>query len=39
VGDRVTFAKYGGFSIEDPITKEKFRILNDEDIVSVIVEA
>ena len=38
VGDRVTFAKYGGFSIEDPITKEKLRILNDEDIVSVIVE-
>jgi len=38
VGDRVTFAKYGGFSIEDPVTKEKFRILNDEDIVSVIVE-
>lgn len=38
VGDRVTFAKYGGFSIDDPKTKEKYRILNDEDIVSVIVE-
>ncbi len=32
VGDRVTFAKYGGFQIEDPVTKEKFRLLNDEDI-------
>lgn len=36
VGDRVTFAKYGGFSIEDPKTKEKFRLLNDEDICAVV---
>lgn len=36
VGDRVTFAKYGGFNIEDPVTKEKFRLLNDEDICAVV---
>lgn len=36
VGDRVAFAKYGGFVIEDPDTGEKFRILNDEDISCVI---
>lgn len=36
VGDRVAFAKYGGFVIEDPDTKEKFRLLNDEDITAVI---
>ena len=36
VGDRVTFAKYGGFQIEDPVTKEKFRLLNDEDICAVV---
>lgn len=35
-GDRVAFAKYGGFIIEDPDTKEKFRLLNDEDITAVI---
>ena len=38
VGDRVTFAKYGGFSIEDPVTKEKFRLLNDEDICAIVEE-
>ena len=36
VGDRVAFAKYGGFIIEDPDTKEQFRLLNDEDLVAVI---
>lgn len=36
IGDRVAFAKYGGFVIEDPNTKEKYRLLNDEDIVAVI---
>lgn len=33
VGERVVFAKYGGFVIEDPDTKELYRVLNDEDIV------
>ena len=36
VGDRVAIAKYGGFVIEDPDTKEKYRLLNDEDITAVI---
>lgn len=36
VGDLVAFAKYGGFVIEDPDTKERFRLLNDEDITAVI---
>jgi chaperonin GroES len=36
VGDRVMIAKYGGFIAQEPDTAEKFRILNDEDIVAVI---
>ena len=35
VGDRVAFAKYGGFILEDPDSKEKLRLLNDEDIISI----
>ncbi len=35
IGDRVVFAKYGGFILEDPETKTKYRLLNDEDIVGV----
>lgn len=38
VGDRVAFAKYGGFIIQDPATKELYRLLNDEDICAVITE-
>ena len=36
VGDRVAIAKYGGFIIEDPQTKEQFRLLNDEDICAIL---
>lgn len=36
VGDRVYFSKHGGNLIEDPETKEKYRLLNDEDIYAVI---
>jgi co-chaperonin GroES (HSP10) len=36
VGDRVSFARYGGFILEDPETKEQFRLLLDKDIVAVI---
>lgn len=36
VGDRVAFAKYGGFIIQDPDNGEKFRLLNDDDITAVI---
>ena len=35
-GDRVYFAKYGGYLIEDPDTKEEYRLLNDEDITAVV---
>ena len=35
VGDRVAFAKYGGFIIEDT-DEEQYRLLNDEDVVAVI---
>jgi co-chaperonin GroES (HSP10) len=34
VGDRVAFAKYAGFNLEDAETKVVYRLLNDEDIVS-----
>ena len=36
VGDKVVIAKYGGFVIEDPATKDRYRLLNDEDIVAVL---
>jgi co-chaperonin GroES (HSP10) len=36
VGDRVAFAKYGGFNIQDPEDKVLYRLLNDEDICAVI---
>ena len=36
IGDRVMIAKYGGFIAQEPGTAEKFRVLNDEDIVAVI---
>ena len=38
VGDRVAFAKYGGFVIQDPTTREEFRLLNDEDVCALITE-
>ena len=37
VGDRVLFAKFGGFSVS--IVGEKHRIMNDEDITAIIEEA
>lgn len=36
IGDKVAFAKYGGFVIIDPDTRESYRLLNDEDITCVI---
>jgi co-chaperonin GroES (HSP10) len=39
VGDKVAFAKYGGFIIEDPADKKVYRLLNDEDIVAIVSEA
>lgn len=38
VGDRILFSKYAGKIIEDPDTKEQFKIINDEDIIAVIQE-
>lgn len=35
-GDRVIFARYSGKIIEDPVTKEKFMIVNDEDIQAIV---
>jgi len=35
-GDRVSYAKYGGYLLQDPETKEFFRLLNDKDIVAVV---
>lgn len=37
VGDRVYFAKYGGFLIEEDGVQ--YRLLNDEDITAIIREA
>lgn len=36
VGDLVVYAKYGGKAIEDPVTKENFVALNDEDVIAII---
>lgn len=35
-GDVVVYAKYGGKAIEDPVTKEQFVALNDEDVIAII---
>lgn len=31
-GDRIIFARYAGKFVEDPSTKEKFFVINDEDV-------
>lgn len=31
-GDRIIFARYAGKFVEDPVTKEKFFVINDEDV-------
>jgi co-chaperonin GroES (HSP10) len=36
VGDRVLFTRYSGKIIEDPVTKEKFMVVNDEDIQAIL---
>jgi len=33
VGDVVVYARHGGIIIEDPDTKKKYVVLNDEDII------
>jgi len=36
VGDRVYFAKYGGYEIEH--AGQKYRVMNDEDVTAIIRE-
>lgn len=36
IGDNVVFAKYGGKSIEDPETKQRYVLLNDEDVIAIL---
>jgi Chaperonin 10 Kd subunit. len=35
-GDRVIFTRYSGKRVEDPVTKERFFVVNDEDIQVVV---
>jgi len=36
VGDKVIFSKFAGKTVVDPETKEKFLLMNDEDINAII---
>lgn len=36
VGDIVAFAKYSGKAVQDQVTKEKYQVCNDEDIVCIL---
>lgn len=36
VDDEIVYAKYAGKEVEDPETKEKLVIINDEDVVAII---
>jgi co-chaperonin GroES (HSP10) len=36
VGDKIAMAENAGYTIQDPYTEEKFRIINDEDVCAVI---
>jgi co-chaperonin GroES (HSP10) len=36
VGDKIAMAENAGYTIQDPDTEEKFRIINDEDVCAVI---
>lgn len=38
VGDKVSYAKFGGAFIEDPFTEQEYVILNDEDVHCIIEE-
>lgn len=35
-GDRIIFARYSGKFVEDPDTKERFMVINDDDVQAVI---
>ena len=36
VGDCVLYAKHSGKNVEDPVTKENYVIMNDEDLIAVL---
>lgn len=36
IGDTVVYARYAGKVVEDHVTKIKYTLLNDEDVVAVI---
>ena len=36
VGERIVYARYAGKTIIDPVTKDKFVALNDEDVVAIV---
>jgi co-chaperonin GroES (HSP10) len=38
VGDRVSYAKFGGKFLTDPVTGIEYMLLNDRDITSIILE-
>lgn len=38
IGDRVTYIRHSGKPIVDPQTDKEFVILNDQDILSIILE-
>lgn len=35
-GDFIAFAKYSGKLVEDPVTFDKYMVINDEDVVAVL---
>jgi co-chaperonin GroES (HSP10) len=36
VGDWVQYVRYAGQTVEDPVTKEEYHVMNDEDLVAVL---
>lgn len=36
VGDEIVFARHAGKEVVDPVTKEKFVIINDSDVVAIL---
>lgn len=37
-GDVVVYSRYGGKQITDPVSKQVFTVVNDEDIIAIIKE-
>jgi co-chaperonin GroES (HSP10) len=35
VGDKIHWARWAGKKVVDPVSKEEFLVLNDEDVISV----